>query len=98
MNNRPAPKAKLESQMAVLEHRVSELEERHEGVPTRVTRLEGQFERMDTQLSALNEGQRELTATVSDIGTKVTRMLAALTVVGVIAQAVGPTLLRMLFP
>ena len=46
----------------------------------------------------LLEGQRELTSTVSDIGTKVTRMLAVLTVLGVVAQMVGPALLRVLFP
>ena len=53
---------------------------------------------MAVQLSDLNDGQRELTATVSDIGTKVTRMLAVLTVLGVVAQMVGPALLRILFP
>ncbi|MEZ0507291.1 hypothetical protein ACAW49_03640 [Pseudomonas sp. Env-44] len=98
MTARAMPKNNMESRFAVLEHRVSDLEDRHETVPTRVTRLEGEFEHMAVQLSALNEGQRELTSTVSDIGTKVTRMLAVLTVLGVVAQMVGPALLRVLFP
>lgn len=98
MTVRATPKNNLESRYAVLEHRISDLEDRHATVPTRVTRLEGEFEHMAVQLSDLNEGQRELTSTVSDIGTKVTRMLAVLTVLGVVAQMVGPALLRVLFP
>ena len=98
MTARATPKNNMESRFAVLEHRVSDLEDRHETVPTRVTRLEGEFKHMAVQLSDLNEGQRELTSTVSDIGTKVTRMLAVLTVLGVVAQMVGPALLRVLFP
>ena len=98
MTLRTAQKPKLETRLALIEQRVNDLVERHETVPGRVTRLEGEFEHMGAQLAALNDGQRELTATVSDIGTKVTRMLAALTVLGVIAQALGPTLFRMLIP
>ncbi|MFK0311895.1 hypothetical protein ACIQUF_11695 [Pseudomonas sp. NPDC090233] len=98
MTLRNAQKPKLETRLALIEQRVNDLVERHETVPGRVTRLEGEFEHMGAQLAALHDGQRELTATVSDIGTKVTRMLAALTVLGVIAQALGPTLFRMLIP
>ena len=98
MTLRNAQKPKLETRLALIEQRVNDLVERHETVPGRVTRLEGEFEHMGAQLAALNDGQRELTDTVSDIGTKVTRMLAALTVLGVIAQALGPTLFRMLIP
>lgn len=98
MTLRTAQKPKLETRLALIEQRVNDLVERHETVPGRVTRLEGEFEQMGAQLAALNDGQRELTATVSDIGTKVTRMLAALTVLGVVAQVLGPTLFRMLFP
>lgn len=98
MTVRTTQKSKLDSQLAVLEHRVSELEDRHETVPTRVTLLEGQFQHMSGQLSALNEGQRELTATVSDIGGKVTRLLAVLTVLGIAVQMIAPAVLRVLFP
>lgn len=98
MTPRLQQKPKMEIRVALLEQRMNDWVANHETVPGRVTRLEGEFEHMATQLSALNEGQRELTATVSDIGTKVTRMLAALTVLGVVAQALGPTLFRMLFP
>ncbi|MDR2308865.1 MAG: hypothetical protein LBE53_16935 [Paucimonas sp.] len=84
--------------MALLEQRLADLVTHHESVPGRVTRLEGEFEHMATQLTALNDGQRELTATVADLGTKVTRMIAILTVLGVIAQVVAPALLRMVFP
>jgi predicted nucleic acid-binding Zn-ribbon protein len=83
---------------AVLEHRVGQLEERHETVPTRVTKLEGQFEHMAGQLTDLNDGQRKLTATVSDIGGKVARALTILTVLGTVAQMVAPTLLKAIFP
>ncbi|BAV77761.1 M protein [Pseudomonas chlororaphis subsp. aurantiaca] len=98
MTVRTTQKSKLDSQLAVLEHRVNELEDRHETVPTRVTLLEGQFQHMSGQLSALNEGQRELTATVSDIGGKVTRLLAVLTVLGIAVQMIAPAVLRVLFP
>ena len=98
MTLRNAQKPKLETRLALIEQRVNDLVERHETVPGRVTRLEGEFEHMGAQLAALNDGQRELTATVADIGTKVTRMLAALTVLGVVAQSLGLTLFRMLFP
>lgn len=98
MTLRNAQKPKLETRLALIEQRVNDLVERHETVPGRVTRLEGEFEHMGAQLAALNDGQRELTATVADIGTKVTRMLAALTVLGVVAQSLGPALFRMLFP
>lgn len=98
MTVRATPKRNLESRIAVLEHRFSDLEDRHATVPTRVTRLEGEFEHMAVQLSDLNDGQRELTATVADIGTKVTRMLAVLTVLGILAQMIGAALLRVLFP
>jgi hypothetical protein len=89
---------KLDRKMAVLEHRVSDIEDRNEAVPTRVTKLEGQFEHMAGQLADLNDGQRKLTATVSDIGGKVARALTILTVLGTIAQMVAPSLLKALFP
>ena len=41
---------RLERKMAVVEHRVREIEERLETVPTRVTKLEQQFEHMAGQL------------------------------------------------
>ncbi|WP_458736801.1 hypothetical protein [Pseudomonas chlororaphis] len=84
--------------MALLEQRLADLLTHHESVPGRVTRLEGEFEHMAIQLTALNEGQRELTATVADIGTKVTRVLAVISVLAVVAQMVAPALLRMVFP
>ncbi|MBI6895253.1 hypothetical protein JET64_00365 [Pseudomonas putida] len=88
----------MEIRVALLEQRLADLVTHHESVPGRVTRLEGEFEHMATQLTALNDGQRELTATVADLGTKVTRMIAILTVLGVVAQMVAPTLLRLVFP
>ena len=89
---------KLDLRMAVLEYRVSDIEDRNEAVPIRVTKLEGQFEHMAGQLADLNDGQRKLTATVSDIGSKVARALTILTVLGTIAQIVAPSLLEMFFP
>ncbi|AGZ37580.1 MAG: hypothetical protein ACOKSU_13470 [Pseudomonas sp.] len=80
--------------MALLEQRVSDLV----SVPGRVTRLEGEFEHMADQLEELADGQRKLTATVADLGTKVTRMIGILTVLGVVAQIVAPAILRVLFP
>ncbi|AXO90255.1 hypothetical protein DZC75_20485 [Pseudomonas parafulva] len=98
MTLRTAQKPKLELRLALLEQRLADLVAHHESVPGRVTRLEGEFEHMASQLTALNEGQRELTATVADIGGKVARLLAILTVLGITAQTVAPTLLRMIFP
>lgn len=98
MTQRLQQKPKMEVRVALLEQRMNDWVASHGTVPGRVTRLEGEFEHMTTQLSALNEGQRELTATVADIGTKLTRLLGVLTVLGVLAQALVPTLFRMLFP
>ncbi|WP_268799064.1 hypothetical protein [Pseudomonas huanghezhanensis] len=89
---------KLDNLVAVLEHRVNDIEDRHETVPTRVTKLEQQFEHMAGQLSALNEGQATLTRTVTTIGTKVTRLLTILTVLGALLQMAVPAVLRMWFP
>ncbi len=61
MTPRLQQKPKLEVRFAVLEQRVNDLVERHETVPGRVTRLEGEFEHIGAQLAALNDGQRELT-------------------------------------
>ena len=66
--------------------------------PTRVTKLEQQFEHMSGQLSELNEGQQKLTVVVSDIGKKITWALAIASTLWAILQMVGPTLLRILFP
>ncbi|WP_273822695.1 hypothetical protein [Pseudomonas asplenii] len=98
MTPRLQQKPKMEIRVALIEQRLADLVTHHESVPGRVTRLEGEFEHMATQLTALNEGQRELTATVADLGTKVTRMIAILTVLGVVAQGVAPAILRMVFP
>ncbi|QTT85629.1 hypothetical protein HUT29_07130 [Pseudomonas chlororaphis] len=88
----------MEIRVALLEQRLADLLTHHESVPGRVTRLEGEFEHMAIQLTALNEGQRELTATVSDIGSKVTKLLAVLTVLGIAVQMIAPAVLRVLFP
>lgn len=84
--------------MAVIEHRLSELEDRHETVPTRVTKLEQGFEHMAGQLSELNAGQQTLTVAVNDISSKVGRLLTILTLVGTVMQMAVPTLLRVWFP
>ena len=88
----------LEQQMAVVEHRLDDIQIRHETVPTRVTRLEQGFEHMAGQLTALNAGQAALTVVVSDIGKKITWALAIASTLWAILQMVGPTLLRGLFP
>ncbi|WP_422402810.1 hypothetical protein [Pseudomonas sp. GZD-209] len=98
MTTRTQSRPKVEIRLALLEQRMDALASHNESVPGRVTRLEGEFEHMATQLTALNDGQRQLTATVADLGTKVTRMIAMLTVLGVVAQLVAPALLRMVFP
>ncbi|AJO81035.1 hypothetical protein [Pseudomonas sp. MRSN 12121] len=91
-------KTKMEIRMALLEQRLDDLVSHHESVPGRVTRLESEFKQFTAELAALNEGQRVLTATVADIGTKVTRVLAIISVLAVVAQMVVPVLLRMVFP
>ena len=88
----------LERDMAVFKHRLVSLEKRQESVPTRVTKLEQQFEHMSGQLSELNEGQQKLTDVVSDIGKKITWALAIASTLWAILQMVGPTLLRAVFP
>ncbi|SFX92525.1 hypothetical protein SAMN03159352_02563 [Pseudomonas sp. NFACC43] len=84
--------------MAVIEHRLTELEDRHETVPTRVTKLEQGFEHMARQLSELNAGQQTLTVAVNDISSKVGRLLTILTLVGAVLQMVVPAVLRVWFP
>ncbi|MGZ0703800.1 hypothetical protein [Pseudomonas sp. KCJK8993] len=98
MTARTLQKPKMEIRVALLEQRLADLVTHHESVPGRVTRLEGEFEHMANQLAAINEGQRQLTATVADIGTKVTRVLAIISVLAVVAQMVAPHLLRLVFP
>ena len=88
----------LELDMAVFKHRLVSLEKRQESVPTRVTKLEQQFEHMSGQLSELNAGQQTLTVAVNDIGAKVGRLLTILTLVGAVLQMVVPALLRVWFP
>lgn len=88
----------LDRLLAVLEHRVNDIADRHETVPTRVTKLEQQFEHMAGQLSSLNDGQAQLTATVTTIGSKVTRLLTILTVLGALLQMAVPAVLRVWFP
>ncbi|WJV21660.1 hypothetical protein PSR66_18610 [Pseudomonas chlororaphis] len=84
--------------MAVFEHRLSEIEDRHETVPTRVTKLEQQFEHMAGQLAELNKGQQALTVAVNVIGSKVGRLLTILTLAGAALQMIVPALLRVWFP
>lgn len=98
MTPRQQQKPKMEIRMALLEQRLADLVTHHESVPGRVTRLEGEFQHMANQLAAINEGQRELTATVADIGTKVTRVLAIISVLAVVAQMAVPQLLRLVMP
>lgn len=86
------------TRVAVLEHRVEQLERRHESVPIRVTKLEQQFEHMSGQLSQLNQGQQELTSVVAGIGRKITWALAIASTLWAILQMFGPTLLRILVP
>jgi uncharacterized phage infection (PIP) family protein YhgE len=88
----------MEQKMAVIEHRLSELEDRHETVPTRVTKLEQGFEHMAGQLSELNAGQQTLTVAVNDIASKVGRLLTILTLLGAALQMVVPAVLRVWFP
>ncbi|MFM9379619.1 hypothetical protein [Pseudomonas sp. UV AK001] len=88
----------LERQLAVIEHRMNEFEGRHDTVPTRVTKLEQQFENMTGQLKELNKGQHALTLAVNVIGSKVGRLLTILTLVGAVLQMVVPALLRVWFP
>lgn len=89
---------RIERDVMLIEYRVSELERHHGAVPTRVTKLEQQFEHMSGQLSQLNEGQQKLTVVVSDIGKKITWALAIASTLWAILQMVGPTLLRVLLP
>jgi hypothetical protein len=88
----------LERQVAVIEHRLGDIEVRHGTVPTRVTKLEQQFEHLAGQLSELNIGQRALTVAVNVIGSKVGKLLTLLTLVGAALQMIVPALLRAWFP
>lgn len=85
---------RLERKMAVVEHQVRLMEP----VPTRVTKLEQQFEHMAGQLSELNVGQQKLTVAVTNIGAKVTLLLTILTLLGTLLQIAIPALLRVWFP
>jgi chromosome segregation ATPase len=88
----------LERNMAVMEHRLTFMENRHESVPIRVTKLEQQFEHMSGQLSELNEGQQKLTSVVAGIGNKITWALAVASTLWAILQMFGPVLLRVFVP
>ncbi|SIR15658.1 hypothetical protein [Pseudomonas flexibilis] len=101
MSTATAPEARLgsiERDLAVVQHRLHQIEHRHESVPTRVTKLEQQFEHMSGQLAQLNEGQQALTDVVTGIGRKITWALAIASTLWAILQMVGPTLLRVFVP
>ncbi|WP_240350590.1 hypothetical protein [Pseudomonas viridiflava] len=89
---------RIERDVMLIQYRLESMENRHESVPIRVTKLEQQFEHMSGQLSELNLGQQKLTVVVSDIGKKITWALAIASTLWAILQMVGPTLLRGLFP
>jgi len=89
---------RLEREVMLIEYRVGELEKHHGTVPTRVTKLEQQFEHMSGQLSQLNEGQQKLTTVVAAIGSKITWALAVASTLWAILQMFGPALLRVLLP
>ncbi|AKA22063.1 MULTISPECIES: hypothetical protein [Pseudomonas] len=84
--------------MAVVEHRLGQMENRHESVPTRITKLEQQFEHMSDQLSELNEGQQALTVVVSGIGKKITWSMGVAAAAWAILQMLVPVVLRVVFP
>jgi hypothetical protein len=88
----------VEGDLAMIAYRLGQLETRHELVPTRVTKLEQQFEHMSGQLSELNVGQQKLTVVVSAIGSKITWALAIASTLWAMLQMFGPTLLRVLLP
>ncbi|VVO66240.1 hypothetical protein PS903_01039 [Pseudomonas fluorescens] len=88
----------VERAVDMIDYRLGQLETRHELVPTRVTKLEQQFEHMSGQLSELNLGQQKLTVVVSAMGSKITWALAVASTVWTILQMFGPTLLRVLLP
>ncbi|KFE50264.1 hypothetical protein IV02_17705 [Pseudomonas syringae] len=89
---------RLEREVMLISYRVGELERHHGTVPTRVTKLEQQFEHMSGQLSQLNEGQQKLTTVVAAIGSKITWALAVASTLWAILQMFGPALLRVLLP
>lgn len=88
----------IERDLVLVQYRLGSMENRHESVPIRVTKLEQQFEHMSGQLSELNEGQQKLTTVVSGIGTKITWALAVASTLWAILQMIGPTLLRLVLP
>lgn len=89
---------RIEREVILLEYRIGALENRHDTMPIRVTKLEQQFEHMSGQLQALNAGQVKLTAAVTDIGLKVGKLLTVLMLVGAGLQMAVPALLRVWFP
>jgi len=89
---------RIEREVMLIAYRVGELERHHGTVPTRVTKLEQQFEHMSGQLSQLNEGQQKLTTVVAAIGSKITWALAVASTLWAILQMFGPALLRVLLP
>ncbi|WP_256584976.1 hypothetical protein [Pseudomonas sp. Irchel s3b2] len=89
---------RIERDVMLIQYRLTAMENRHESVPIRVTKLEQQFEHMSGQLSQLNEGQQKLTVVVSDIGKKITWALAIASTLWAILQMIGPTLLRAFLP
>ena len=88
----------IERDLVLVQYRLGSMENRHESVPIRVTKLEQQFEHMSGQLSQLNEGQQKLTTVVAAIGSKITWALAVASTLWAILQMFGPVLLRVLFP
>ncbi|HHK4065960.1 TPA: hypothetical protein ACQSOH_002489 [Pseudomonas aeruginosa] len=101
MSSRATPAVrigKLERDLAVLDHRLGDVERLNRDVPPRLTRLEQQFEHMTEQLDNLNAGQQKLTSTVDNIGRKITWALGVASTLWALLQMFGPVLLRLVLP
>ncbi len=101
MSSRATPAVrigKLERDLAVLDHRLGDVERLNRDVPPRLTRLEQQFEHMTEQLDDLNAGQQKLTSTVDNIGRKITWALGVASTLWALLQMFGPVLLRLVLP
>ncbi|HCF4327112.1 hypothetical protein [Pseudomonas aeruginosa] len=101
MGNRTAPAGrlgKLERDMAVIDHRLADVERLNRDVPPRLTRLEQQFEHVTDQLDELNQGQQKLAVTVDGLGRKIAWALGVASALWAVIQMVAPHLLRGVMP
>lgn len=80
----------LEQEAAVTRHRLNAFDREHGTSPTRLTKLEQQFEHQTRQLSSISESQDEMADKMDSMGNKIAYGLGAAAVILALFDKVWP--------